>query len=106
MSEICCDLCAYWLPQFKECGNTHINKCTNKEYFVKVERNCGTCEREIKAKVIDEFTEQLKSDEFQKYNLDMVFETSRDLSYSQCIDAFHKYIDEIAKQMKEGINNE
>lgn len=63
-------------------------------------------EQEMKVKAIDEFAERLKSDEFQKYNLDMVFETSRDLSYSQCIDAFHEYINEIAQQMKKGINNE
>jgi hypothetical protein len=61
---------------------------------------------EIRAKAIDEFVERLKSDEFQKYNLDMVFETSRNLSYSECIDAFHEYIDEIAEQMKVGGKNE
>ncbi len=59
-------------------------------------------EQEIRNKVIDEFAELLKSDEFQKYNLDMVFETSRDLSYSHCINAFCEYIDEIAEQMKGG----
>lgn len=58
--------------------------------------------KEIRAKAIDEFAEQLKSDEFQKYNLDMVFETSRDLSYSHCINAFHEYVDEIAEQLKAG----
>ena len=58
--------------------------------------------QEIRTQVIDEFVEQLKSDEFQKYTLDMVFETSRDLSYSQCINAFEEYIDEIAEQMKVG----
>lgn len=60
----------------------------------------------IRAKAIDEFAKQLKSDEFQKYNLDMVFETSRDLSYSHCINAFHEYVDEIAEQLKEGGKNE
>jgi hypothetical protein len=86
MSEVCCDLCAYWLPQFKECGNTHINKCTNKEHFVKVERNCGICEREIRADVIDEF----------------VTKAYRKLGCSEkelyCVDV----IDEIAEQMKAG----
>ena len=53
-------------------------------------------------KAIDDFVEKLKSDEFQKYKLDMVFETSRDLTYSQCVNAFHEYIDEITKQLKEG----
>lgn len=53
-------------------------------------------------KAIDEFAERLKSDEFQKYNLDMVFETSRDLSYTECIDDFHEYVDEIAEQLKGG----
>lgn len=62
--------------------------------------------KEIRAKVIDEFAERLKSDEFQKYNLDMVFETSRDLSYSHCINAFHEYVDEIAEQLKAGGINE
>ena len=57
---------------------------------------------EISAKAIDEFAERLKSDEFQKYNLDMVFETSRDLSYSHCINAFCEYIDEVAKMLKGG----
>lgn len=56
-------------------------------------------------KAIDEFVERLKSDEFQKYNLDMVFETSRDLSYSHCINAFHEYVDEMAEQMKAGGEN-
>ena len=55
---------------------------------------------EIRAKAIDEFAERLKSDEFQKYNLDMVFETSRDLSYSNCINAFCEYIDKIAEEMR------
>ena len=32
----------------------------------------------------------------------MVFETSRDLSYSHCINAFQEYIDEIAEHLKEG----
>ena len=62
--------------------------------------------QEIRAQAIDEFAERLKSDEFQKYNLDMVFETSRDLSYSHCINAFCEYIDEIAEQMKAGEENE
>ena len=53
-------------------------------------------------KAIDDFVEKLKSDEFQKYKLDMVFETSRDLTYSQCVNAFHEYIDEITKQLKKG----
>lgn len=57
------------------------------------------------AKAIDEVAERLKSDEFQKYNLDMVFETSRDLSYSDCIDAFHEYIDKIAEQLKAGVED-
>ena len=61
--------------------------------------------QEIRANAIDEFAERLKSDKFQKYDLDMVFETSRDLSYSDCIDAFHEYIEEIAGQMK-GEQNE
>ena len=60
----------------------------------------------IRAKAIDEFAKQLKSDEFQKCNLDIVFETSRDLSYSHCINAFHEYVDEIAEQLKEGGKNE
>lgn len=63
-------------------------------------------EKEIRAKAINEFAERLKSDEFQKYNLDMVFETSRDLSYSDCIDAFHEYIDEVSEQLKDGGENE
>ena len=53
-------------------------------------------------KAIDEFAERLKSNEFQKYDLDMVFETSRNLSYTECIDAFHEYVDEIAEQLKGG----
>ena len=56
-------------------------------------------------KAIDDFVEKLKSDEFQKYKLDMVFETSRDLTYLQCINVFHEYIDEIAKQLKAGETN-
>lgn len=62
--------------------------------------------KKIRNKAIDEFAKQLKSDEFQKYNLDMVFETSRDLSYSHCINAFHEYVDEIAEQLKVGVKNE
>ena len=66
--------------------------CTLFESVLAEERN----------NAINEFAERLKSDEFQKYNLDMVFETSRDLSYSHCINAFHEYVDEIAEQMKGG----
>ena len=58
--------------------------------------------KEIRNMAIYEFAERLKSDEFQKYNLDMVFETSKDLSYSNCINAFHEYIDKIAEQLKGG----
>lgn len=65
-------------------------------------QNCKRLLAEERNKTIDEFAEQLKSDEFQKYTLDMVFETSRNLSYSQCINAFEEYIDKIAKQMKAG----
>lgn len=50
---------------------------------------------------INDFAKMLKSDKFQKYNLDMVFETSRDLSYSDCIDAFIEYVDVIADQLKQ-----
>ena len=68
--------------------------------------NCKKLLVEERNKAIDEFAERLKSDEFQKYNLDMVFETSRDLSYSDCIDAFHEYIDEVSEQLKDGGENE
>lgn len=57
-------------------------------------------EKEIRAKAIDEFAERLKSDEFQKYDLDMVFETSKDLSYSNCVNAFCEYVDKIAEEMR------
>ena len=50
---------------------------------------------------INDFVKMLKSDKFQNYNLDMVFETSRDLSYSDCIDAFIEYVDVIADQLKQ-----
>lgn len=50
---------------------------------------------------INDFVKMLKSDKFQKYNLYMVFETSRDLSYSDCIDAFIEYVDVIADQLKQ-----
>jgi len=56
--------------------------------------------RNERNKVIEEFAERLKSDEFQKYNLDMVFETSRDLSYSNCVNAFCEYVDKIAEEMR------
>lgn len=51
---------------------------------------------------IDNFAKKLKSDELQKHNLDMVFETSRDLSYSNCINAFEEYVDSVAEQLKSG----
>lgn len=53
-------------------------------------------------KAIDDFSKKLKSDEFQKHNINMVFETSHQLSYSDCIDYFIEYIEEIAEQLKEG----
>ena len=74
-----------------------------KEYKVK-EFQCHLAQQEGinigYEKAINDFTEKLKSDEFQKYTLDMVFETSRNLSYSECIDAFHEYIDETVNKMK------
>ena len=68
--------------------------------FVVLDISQEDYDREIRNKVIDEFAERLKSDEFQKYNLDMVFETSRDLSYSNCINAFCEYVDKIAEEMR------
>ena len=52
-------------------------------------------------KAIDDLTNKLTSDEFQKYNLDFVFETSKSLSYNECISAFCEYIEEIANELKE-----
>lgn len=52
-------------------------------------------------KAIDDLTNKLTSDEFQKYNLDFVFETSKSLSYNECISAFCEYIEKIAKELKE-----
>lgn len=83
----------------------HDGHITDAEYNAFIKKMDGH-EQEIRAKTIDEFAKQLKSDEFQKYNLDMVFETSRDLSYSHCINAFHEYVDEIAEQLKVGVKNE
>ena len=87
--------------------NRNCQKCIHH-----ISGNCDVWDCEMQTledyrnKAIDEFAERLKSDEFQKYNLDMVFETSRDLSYSQCIDAFHEYINEIAEQMKAELEEE
>ena len=53
---------------------------------------------------IDDLTNKLTSDEFQKYNLDFVFETSKSLSYNECISAFCEYIEKIAKELK-GVQN-
>ena len=50
---------------------------------------------------IDDLTNKLTSDEFQKYNLDFVFETSKSLSYNECISAFCEYIEKIANKVKE-----
>ena len=52
-------------------------------------------------KAIDDLTNKLTSDEFQKYNLDFVFETSKYLSYNECISAFCEYIEKIANELKE-----
>lgn len=52
-------------------------------------------------KAIDDLTNKLTSDEFQKYNLDFVFETSKSLSYNECISAFCEYIEKIAEELKE-----
>lgn len=52
-------------------------------------------------KAIDDLTNKLTSDEFQKYNLDFVFETSKSLSYNECISAFCEYIEKIANELKE-----
>lgn len=77
----------------------HDGNITDIEYQALIKKLDGH-DAEIRAKAIDEFAERLKSDEFQKYNLDMVFETSRDLSYSNCINAFCEYIDKIAEEMR------
>lgn len=50
---------------------------------------------------IDDLTNKLTSDEFQKYNLDFVFETSKSLSYNECISAFCEYIEKISNELKE-----
>lgn len=74
MSEICCDLCKYWLPELKECGNTHIDVCMNKEHFIKVERNCDTCEREIYNEALEDFVnkcDEAKYIMFEQYTVDM-----------------------------------
>lgn len=95
--EKTCENCEY---EHEDVEGTHCRHCIHnaEEHFEPKSNH----EQEIRNKAIDEFAERLKSDEFQKYNLDMVFETSRDLSYSHCINAFCEYIDEIAEQMKGG----
>ena len=90
---------AGWLEELK-------NLKPSKKGFITIGQTVEEFEKEIRANAINEFAERLKSDEFQKYNLDMVFETSRDLSYSDCIDAFHEYIDEVSEQLKDGGENE
>lgn len=77
--------------------------CERKEDLLVSNDDIHKLAKHVKEQAIDEFVERLKSDEFQKYNLDMVFETSRDLSYSHCINAFCEYIDEIAEQLKGGV---
>lgn len=55
---------------------------------------------EIYNKALEDFKNKLISDEFQKYNIDFVFETNRDWNYSNCILAFIEYIEEINKELK------
>lgn len=97
--EKTCENCKY---EHEDIEGANCRHCIHNavEHFEPKEKVLS--ETEIRNKAIDEFVERLKSDEFQKYNLDMVFETSRDLSYSHCINAFHEYVDEIAEQMKAG----
>ena len=72
----------------------------SKKGFITIGQTIEDFEKEIRAKAINEFAERLKSDEFQKYDLDMVFETSRDLSYSNCVNAFCEYVDKITEELK------
>jgi hypothetical protein len=97
--EKTCENCKY---DYEDMEGAHCRHCIHsaEERFEPKEKE--TSETEIRNKAIDEFAERLKSDEFQKYDLDMVFETSRDLSYSNCVNSFCEYIDEIAEQMKGG----
>lgn len=79
---------AEWLEELKEYKE---NKHRSLRYMYEKGYN----------KAIDDLTNKLTSDEFQKYNLDFVFETSKSLSYNECISAFCEYIEEIANELKE-----
>ena len=72
---------------------------TDCPYFKEVDTS--EYDKKIYNKAIDDLTNKLTSDEFQKYNLDFVFETSKSLSYNECISAFCEYIEKIAKELKE-----
>lgn len=88
--------------KYSEIGTTEEFKNLKENSFFNFDSLVVRVDKKSYDKAIDEFAERLKSDEFQKYNLDMVFETSRDLSYSHCINSFCEYVDKIAEQMKGG----
>ena len=62
-------------------------------------------EREIRAKVIDEFAETLK-EKYEEHNFDLCLRQNDYYSYSNSCVLFESYIDEIAEQIKEGGENE
>lgn len=56
-------------------------------------------------KCIDDFAEKLKN-HYQYYDIDLCLQDNEHLSYTNSILALESYIDEIAQQLKEGVNNE
>lgn len=60
----------------------------------------------IKNEAVDKFSKKLMSDEFQKYNIDVVFETCRELSYEKCTDTFYEYVEDMTKRFKNGDFND
>lgn len=56
-------------------------------------------DKQLCKKTIENFREILKTDAFQEYTLDCVFETSTFGTYSECVDIFVEYIDSMADKL-------
>ena len=60
---------------------------------------------QIRADVIDDFA-KASITMYEKYDIDDVFRTSDTYSYTNACCIFENYIEEIAEELKAGVNNE
>lgn len=82
----------------------HDGHITDAEYQAFIKKMNGH-DREIKAKVIDEFAEMLK-EKYEEHNLDLCLRQNDYYSYANSCIQLENYIDKIAEQMKAGGKNE